>query len=378
MTRKMISVFLALMLCFSLVLTVSAEATAIEFVVDEYGYLADGEIAELNEYAAYLYDDCGVGIFFVFTTAESLQDYDIAGLTGGMEDYFIMIENDTNWFVFKGGLGEEVDAVTEDELRAVYNAADTYVEGVRAFLYEASLCFPQIADTPEGDVLEVEEYLVFDEANLLNDSEEAALSEKLMDISYTYHAQIIVATISSMDGGDIDSYLHFVYDSMGFGYGENRDGVLLLVCMDPREYRILSNGFAGVAIDPDDISKISDEIVSNLSDGDYAGAFDEFADECAYYLDGHINGFPFNAGKSLAISLIVGIVIGLIVVFVLKGQLKSVRSQSRAQEYVKAGSMRVNLSNDMFLYRNVTRSKKQNSSSSDSGSTARSTGGGSF
>ena len=96
MTRKMISVFLALMLCFSLVLTVSAEATAIDFVVDEYGYLADGEIAELNEYAAYLYDDCGVGIFFVFTTAKSLQDYDIAGLTGGMEDYFIMIENDTN------------------------------------------------------------------------------------------------------------------------------------------------------------------------------------------------------------------------------------------------------------------------------------------
>ena len=48
MTRKMISAFLALMLCFSLVLTISAEATAIEFVVDEYGYLADGEIAELN------------------------------------------------------------------------------------------------------------------------------------------------------------------------------------------------------------------------------------------------------------------------------------------------------------------------------------------
>ena len=378
MTRKMISAFLALMLCFSLVLTVSAEATAIEFVVDEYGYLADGEIAELNEYAAYLYDDCGVGIFFVFTTAESLQDYDIAGLTGGMEDYFIMIENDTNWFVFKGGLGEEVDAVTEDELRAVYNAADTYVEGVRAYLYEASLCFPQIADTPEGDVLEVEEHLVYDEANLLNDSEEAALSEKLMDISHTYNAQIIVATISSMDGGDIDIFLHYAYDSMGFGYGENRDGVLLLVCMDPREYRILSNGFAGVAIDPDDISKISDEIVSNLSDGDYAGAFDEFADECAYYLDGHINGFPFNAGKSLAISLIVGIVIGLIVVFVLKGQLKSVHSQSRAQEYVKDGSMRVNLSNDMFLYRNVTRTKKQSSSSSSSGGTARSTGGGSF
>ena len=377
MTRKMISVFLALMLCFSLVLTVSAEATAIEFVVDECGYLADGEIAELNEYAAYLYDDCGVGIFFVFTTAESLQDYDIAGLTGGMEDYFIMIENDTNWFVFKGGLGEEVDAVTEDELRAVYEAADTYVEGVRVFLYEASLCFPQIADTPEGDVLEVEEYLVFDEANLLNDSEEAALSEKLMDISYTYHAQIIVATISSMDGGDIDSYLHYVYDSMGFGYGENRDGVLLLVCMDPREYRILSNGYAGEAIGMNQIDAISDAIVSDLSDGAYADAFSTFADQCAYYLDGYLNGFPFNFGKNLIVALIIGMVAGVVVALVLKKQLKSVRQQKQANIYIKSGSMQITKSRDLFLYREVSRTKKDSSNSSGSGS-SRNVGGGKF
>ena len=174
---------------------------------------------------------------------------------------------------------------------------------------------------------------IYDEADLLSSAEETQIAEKLSSIGQQFDAQIVIMTVSSTDGS-IDTFVEDVYDSMNMGCGENRDGVLLLVCMDPREYRILSNGFAGVAIDPDDISKISDEIVSNLSDGDYAGAFDEFADECAYYLDGHINGFPFNAGKSLAISLIVGIVIGLIVVFVLKGQLKSVRSQSRAQEYV--------------------------------------------
>ena len=219
---------------------------------------------------------------------------------------------------------------------------------------------------------------LYDEANLLTPEEEAVLLKKLASVSTQYKAQIIVATIASMDGGNIDTYVDYVYDSMGFGYGENHDGVLILVCMDPREYRILSNGFAGVAIDPDDISKISDEIVGNLSDGDYAGAFNDFVDECAYYLDGHINGFPFNAGKSLAISLIVGVVIGLIVAFILKGQLKSVRSQSYAQEYVKNGSMHVNLSNDIFLYRNVTRTQKQSSGSSGSGGTARSKGGGSF
>ena len=220
---------------------------------------------------------------------------------------------------------------------------------------------------------------LYDDADLLTTAEEAALIQKLASSSAKYEAQIVIVTIASMDGGDIDSYVDYLYDSMGFGYGEHHDGVLLLVCMDPREYRILSNGYAGVAIDTDYIGWIGDLIVSDLSDGNYADAFETFADECAYYLDGYINGFPFDAGGTLAVSLIIGIVIGLIVAFVLKGQLKSVRAQSRAQEYVKDGSMHVTVGNDIFLYRNVTRTAKpKNNSSGSSGGTARSKGGGSF
>ena len=378
MTRKILCAFLALMLCFSMAVAASAESPAVAFVIDEFGYLVPEEAEQMNELARSIFENTGVGIFFVYTTEEKLSDYDIPGLTGGMENYFVMLENETSWYTFKGGLGETIDEDKEYELRNVYDAAETYVGGVEDFLRAAGDCFPQIQETPQLIAPKPEERLLYDEADLLTDSEEAALMGKLAAVSTRYEAQIVVVTIASMDGGNIDTYVDYVYDSMGFGYGENHDGVLILVCMDPREYRILSNGFAGVAIDPDDISRISDEIVGNLSDGDYAGAFNKFVDECAHYLDGHINGFPFNAGKSLAISLIVGVVIGLIVAFVLKGQLKSVHSQSRAQEYVKNGSMHVNLSNDMFLYRTVTRTKKQSSSSSGSGGTARSKGGGSF
>ena len=378
MTRKILCAFLALMLCFSMAVAASAESPEVDFVIDEFGYLVPEEAEQMNELARSIYENTGVGIFFVYTTEEKLSDYDIPGLTGGMENYFVMLENETSWYTFKGGLGETIDEDKEYELRNVYDVAETYVGGVEDFLRAAGDCFPQIQETPQHIAPKPEERLLYDDADLLTDSEEAALMGKLAAVSTGYEAQIVVVTIASMDGGNIDTYVDYVYDSMGFGYGENYDGVLLLVCLDPREYRILSNGFAGVAIDPDDISKISDKIVGDLSDGDYAGAFNQFADECAYYLDGHINGFPFNAGKSLAISLIVGVVIGLIVAFVLKGQLKSVHSQSRAQEYVKTGSMHVNLSNDMFLYRTVTRTKKQSSSSSGSGGTARSKGGGSF
>lgn len=377
MTRKMISAFLALVLCFSLAIFVSAETKAIDFIIDELGYLEESERQSLNQYAQAVYENTGVGLFFAYVDAPSADAYDVSTIVNGITDYVVMVETEEYWCIHVGGKGEMIDTAAEDALRAVYDAEKTYIGGVAEYLYVLETYFP-VMETPAAIDPAAQEQLVYDDADLLSDTEEAALTQKLADVSGNYSAQIVVCTIASMDGGDIDGFVDYLYDTMGFGYGENYDGVLLLVCMDPREYRILSNGFAGVAIDPDDISKISDEIVGDLSDGDYAGAFNEFVDECAYYLEGYINGFPFNAGKSLAISLIVGVVIGLIVAFVLKGQLKSVHCQSRAQEYVKKGSMHVNLSNDMFLYRNVTRTKKQSSNSSGSGGTARSKGGGSF
>ena len=373
MTRKIISALLALILCFTLAFSVSAEAKAIDFVVDEIGYLAESERDLLNKQAAAIYEECGVGIFFVYTTAVELENYDIDALLVGIQDYVIMLENADSWFTFYGGRGEEIDLATEEKLRAVYDRADTYIEGVSEFLDAAADCF-----APATNPSEAEKYFLYDEADLLTDGEEAVLTGKLQSISSTYQAQIVVCTIASMDGADIDRYLNYLYDTMGFGYGENHDGVLLLVCMDPREYRILSNGFAGTAIDSDAINTMGDAFVSDLSDGNYAAAFTEFADQCVYYLDGHLNGFPFDFGKNLLISLVIGVAAGLIVAFILKGQLKTVRKQDKANVYVKQNSMNLTHQSDIYLYRTVSRSRKSSSGSSSGGGSSRSTGGGSF
>lgn len=225
------------------------------------------------------------------------------------------------------------------------------------------------------------EQLVYDAAELLDAYEEEALELHLQDISQRCQAQILVCTVSSLNGYDVDSYVDVVYDSMGFGYGENRDGVLLLVCMDLRQYRILSNGYAGAAISNADIGDIGDAIVSDLSDGNYFDAFWTFADECDYYLDGYINGYPFPVGTCFVVSLVVGVVVALISLLVMRYKLKSVRRQNRAANYVRPGSMRVTLQRDIYLYRTVTRRKKESSSSSGSsgsGGSSRSRGGGSF
>lgn len=375
MKRTIISLLLVVMLCMSL--AISASAAYVDFIIDSQDVLTDDERTSLNDMAAEIFEDTGVGVYYVYVYGSaSVTDYNVHGLVREVtDDYYVMVENDDSWYYFAGGTGEQLDT---DALREAYDNTETYAEGVEAYLAEASLQLIFLDDGSEDGEPAEDNLLVWDEAELLNETEVAQLNSKLESISKKYKAEIRVVTLSSMDGGDIDEFLEYLYDESGFGYGENHDGVLLVVCMDPQEYRILSNGFAGEAITSGDIDAIGEAFKSDLSDGNYADAFDTFADKCEYYLDGHINGFPFNTGKNLLICLGIGLVVALIVTGIWKNQLKSVRKQSAANVYVKAGTMQITQSGDFFMYRNVTKTQKQSSSSSGSSGSSRSTGGGSF
>ena len=375
MKRTIISLLLVVMLCMSL--AISASAAYVDFIIDSQDVLTDDERTSLNDMAAEIFENTGVGVYYVYVYGSaSVTDYNVHGLVREVtDDYYVMVENDDSWYYFAGGTGEQLDT---DALREAYDNTETYAEGVEAYLAEASLQLTFLDNGSEDGEPAEDNLLVWDEAELLNETEVAQLNSKLESISKKYKAEIRVVTLSSMDGGDIDEFLEYLYDESGFGYGENHDGVLLVVCMDPREYRILSNGFAGEAITSGDIDAIGEAFKSDLRGGNYADAFDTFADKCEYYLDGHINGFPFNTGKNLLICLGIGLVVALIVTGIWKGQLKSVRKQSAANAYVKAGTMQITQSGDFFMYRNVTKTQKQSSSSSGSSGSSRSTGGGSF
>ncbi len=377
MKKKIISLLLMVVLCLNL--AVSASAAHYSFVVDFLDVLSDDEVETLDEMAVELYEDTGIGVFFVYDIAPDLQEYNYTAFTADLTDYYIMVENADSWYYFAGGKGEQLDT---DALREAYDNTETYVEGVEAYLAEASLQLTFMDDGPGSEMPTEEDLLVWDEAELLNETEVAQLNGKLESLSKKYNAEIRVVTMSSMDGGDIDEFLEYLYDESGFGYGENHDGVLLLVCMDPREYRILSNGFAGEAITSSDIDTIGEAFKSDLSDGNYADAFDTFADQCEYYLDGYINGFPFDVSTSLLTAVGIGLLVAVIGTTILKGQLKSVAKQDRADVYVKPGSLQITQSGDFFMYRNVTRTERQQSSSSSGrssgGGGSRSTGGGSF
>ena len=61
------------------------------------------------------------------------------------------------------------------------------------------------------------------------------------------------------------------------------------------------------------------------------------------------------------ISILIGIAIAFVAVSVMKSQLKSVRRQTAANQYVTPGSLDLRVSTDQYLYENTTRTPKAKS-----------------
>ncbi len=217
-----------------------------------------------------------------------------------------------------------------------------------------------------------------DQADLLTDSEESALSDRLDEISERHQFDVVVVTVDSLEGETAVVYADDFYDYNGYGFGDERDGILLLISMEERDWCISTTGYGITAFTDAGQAYISERFVTDLSVGDYAAAFTNFAVLCdafitqadtgePYDID-HLPQEPFDLVWNLAVALIIAFVISLIVTGIMRGQLKTVHSQSEADNYIKQGSMHLTRKNDLYLYRHVDRRKKaENNSSTRSG-----------
>ena len=224
-----------------------------------------------------------------------------------------------------------------------------------------------------------------DQADLLTDAQEASLLSKLDSISNGQGMDVVVVTADTLDGKSPMAYADDFYDYNGYA----EDGILLLVSMEDSDWWISTAGYGITAFTDAGIEYLGNRFVPSLSDGDYAGAFEIFADHCDEFITQAKTGDPYDTHNlpkepfdfllNLAVSFVIGLVIAAIATAVMKGKLKSVRAQAGASGYVKTGSMNVTHRQDLFLYRDVNRTAKPKDSSGSSthtSSSGRSHGGG--
>ena len=219
-----------------------------------------------------------------------------------------------------------------------------------------------------------------DQADLLTDAQEASLLSKLDTISDAREMDVVIVTTDTLNGKTPMAYADDFYDYSGYG----EDGVLLLVSTEDGDWWISTSGDGETAFTVAGVEYLGKQFQPALSDGDYIGAFNTFADDCDEFITQAKSGDPydthnlpkepFNVLMNLGICLVIGLIIGAVSTAVMKGKLKTVHAKAGAADYMKQGSLNVTLRQDLFLYRDVKRTEKPKSNGSGSGSHTSSSG----
>jgi uncharacterized protein len=226
-----------------------------------------------------------------------------------------------------------------------------------------------------------------DIADLLSDSQEKKLKAKLDNLAKTYKCDVVIFTLDSLDGQTAQDYADDLFDYGEYGIGSSHDGILFLLSIEERDWAISTYGFGIKAFTDYGQAYIMDHVLPYLGSDEYYDGFETFATLSGDFLEQARSGAPYDTNNkikspktleqilfNIGLSLFLGLLAGTIVATILKGQLKSVKQQQLAHEYIRQNSFQVRSGNDQFLYKHITRKEKPKQSSSGSSTHSSSSG----
>lgn len=219
---------------------------------------------------------------------------------------------------------------------------------------------------------------IVDNAGYLMESELSSLSQELDEIREKYDFDVAIYTESDMTSDTALDSADDIYDYNGYGAGENDDGILLYICSDTREYHFTTHGKGLKYFNSNGLKYLEDRVVAHLIENDYYKAFKTYINTADELLKMAEDGNPYNE-KQYSIKYLVGVILAalliplLIAYLFMQNKLKKMKTSvvnDYAANYIKPGSMNIQVSKDMFLYSRVTKTQKakQNSGSHTSSS----------
>ena len=221
-----------------------------------------------------------------------------------------------------------------------------------------------------------EKPLVVDNAGLLSEGERQALEQKAQSISNAHGCEVILVTVNGTDGKTAQDYAEDFYYNNGYGFGQDRSGVLLLVDMLGRDYQLEATGMAEGIFNDEESEYLFSKFVPALSEGRYAEAFNAYFDFSEKMIGVYDGSLPEDEANAInedfdnytnptevrkpnyvrkgIFSVILGALGGFLPVGAQKSALKTVRKRRDAAGYAKQGSLNLTMNRDTYLYSSVT------------------------
>ena len=128
---------------------------------------------------------------------------------------------------------------------------------------------------------------VVDQANIMTPESRSELETKLKDLEDKSGIQLVVATVKSLQGGDIETYANELFRAWKLGQAQKNNGVLLLIA--PNEHRVrmeVGYGLEGTLTDALSSVIISSAIVPRFKTGDFSGGISRGVDGIISVLSG--------------------------------------------------------------------------------------------
>ena len=248
---------------------------------------------------------------------------------------------------------------------------------------------------------------VVDDAGILTEEQRDKLQKQAAELSESQSCGLYIVTVKDHTPFHPDAYeaAKAIYRRFDLGIGVEKNGVILLLSMNERDYAFTGHGNLGETICGYESSWIvEDAFLDNFRRNDWYGGFSDYLTACDSQLTRLKNGEDITQGADiitgsdgleyhsynaptegpgmptgLKILIVIGVpcLIALIVCSSFKAQMKSATERTSAEEYVVPGSAILRTREDRFTHRTETRTRISSDSSSG-GSRGGGGGGSSF
>jgi uncharacterized protein len=120
---------------------------------------------------------------------------------------------------------------------------------------------------------------VVDQANIIPAASKSALDSKLQTLEDKSGIQLVVATVKSLQGGDIETYANQLFRAWKLGEAKKNNGVLLLIAPSEHKVRIeVGYGLEGTLTDALSSVIIASAIVPRFKANDFPGGIERGVD----------------------------------------------------------------------------------------------------
>ena len=121
---------------------------------------------------------------------------------------------------------------------------------------------------------------IVDQANIIAPATRSALEQRLADLEAKSGIQLVVATVTSLEGEEIEPYANELFRAWKLGEKTKNNGVLLLVAPTERRVRIeVGYGLEGTLTDALSKVIIANAIAPRFREGDFGGGISRGVDD---------------------------------------------------------------------------------------------------